>query len=95
MRDLQQTFDKYREAEEKLAISESEFRAIESLTKTILAKNDPQTGSVKDRETHAMTSSGYIDHLENLNTARAKYLSDKANREIWYGQHLVDKLIYK
>lgn len=95
MRDLQQTFDKYREAEEKLSVSESHYRALESFTKTILAQNDPKEGSVKDRETHAMTSSGHVDHLKNLNTAREQYLEDKAQREIWYGQHLVDKLMYK
>lgn len=91
MLDVNNTLEQYTKAEAALYPAESAFRALDTLTKTILAENDPREGTVKDRETQSLISSEYKDHLNNLNTARGDYLRARANRDIFYNRLLVEK----
>ena len=68
----------YEKALEMLPSAESEYRALDEQTKTVLAACRPAEGTQAERDSAALRHNDYRAHLEAVSAARQDFLTAKA-----------------
>lgn len=78
----------YQGAEKELATKESQYKDIDSQTKTVIARafHKSEAKTAKEREMMALWSEEYIAHNTALSVARESFLAAKAERDIQYNR---------
>ena len=80
---MDEALAKFEKWEKALHGAESQYKALDSQTKTILARGWGTEGSVKDKENSALKSVAYVKHLDVVNTAREKFLECRSYRDFY------------
>lgn len=73
----------YEKYETALWQYESQYKALDSQTKTVLAENYGTEGSVKERENAAYTSEAYKTHKLALDLAQERFFKCRSFRDFY------------
>ena len=80
---MDEALENFEKWERLLWVAESDFKDLDSQTKTVLAENYGSEGSVKDKDNLALTSEGHKQHLIALSVARREFLKCRSARDLY------------